>query len=419
MKPQPPQYFLRITDNMSHPKALERKELFRLLGGDRRYVMESTQRFQTKNRALLEFLGIYTEVNNYGNSVSLQYRTSNYVGAIPTVLPDGSQGGDLQVYPHLGNGTQEDGMVQLTELLHLIDQTVAPEFIDSLPLRNQLEMQPPLFYEAIKYIDLYQKALQLHWRKFLVEKKQFPYPKGATDWNKYAKQFANPEKRLVFPTHDNVLSVNHTEWQQLKYVFQLAASELTSTKTPRLIRARYQYVVQEISQKTKEILPKQTINIPIHASDPMPIKALKQQAEVILSRQKIACTAWRIDIAEVFERFVQYVLSHAAQRSFCSAKCISNQKFIGKSHVPAWGLKHLEPDILITVENQLIIADAKYKANMYALGQASDILKETHRHDLHQILAYCAFAPQQDKLALLCYPAPHQIMRIIFAVLES
>ena len=38
----------------------------------------------------------------------------------------------------------------------------------------------------------------------------------------------------------------------------------------------------------------------------------------------------------------------------------------------------------------------------------SKILKKTHRHDLHQVLAYCSFAPQPNKLAILCYPASEQ-----------
>ena len=60
------------------------------------------------------------------------------------------------------------------------------------------------------------------------------------------------------------------------------------------------------------------------------------------------------------------------------------------------------------------MSDAKYKANYYASNLASEILKETHRVDLHQILAYCAFEPQSTgKAGILFYPANEMGYRVI------
>ena len=51
------------------------------------------------------------------------------------------------------------------------------------------------------------------------------------------------------------------------------------------------------------------------------------------------------------------------------------------------------------------MADAKYKAHYYTYGQNSEILKETHRTDLHQLLAYCSFSPEKNKTGVLFYPS--------------
>ena len=56
-------------------------------------------------------------------------------------------------------------------------------------------------------------------------------------------------------------------------------------------------------------------------------------------------------------------------------------------------------------ENLQIYVDAKYKSNLYNKYDVSDVLKEEHRHDLHQIMAYSAFSETTSKVGFLCYPS--------------
>lgn len=55
-------------------------------------------------------------------------------------------------------------------------------------------------------------------------------------------------------------------------------------------------------------------------------------------------------------------------------------------------------------DNQFII-DAKYKSHMLNRGKISDGLKESFRHDLHQVLAYSSFGTAENKQVVLVYPA--------------
>ena len=55
-------------------------------------------------------------------------------------------------------------------------------------------------------------------------------------------------------------------------------------------------------------------------------------------------------------------------------------------------------------DNQFII-DAKYKSHMLNRGKISDGLKESFRHDLHQVLAYSSFGTAENKQVALVYPA--------------
>ncbi|UJF29539.1 hypothetical protein L0B70_11965 [Kaistella sp. 97-N-M2] len=49
--------------------------------------------------------------------------------------------------------------------------------------------------------------------------------------------------------------------------------------------------------------------------------------------------------------------------------------------------------------------DAKYKSNLYNKFDKSEFLKEDHRHDLHQIMAYSSFSKTDLKFGFLCYPS--------------
>lgn len=84
---------------------------------------------------------------------------------------------------------------------------------------------------------------------------------------------------------------------------------------------------------------------------------------------------------------------------------IFNDKIYGYGSIPKWGIKYLEPDITLKLENTTVFADVKYKANLYNFYDKSDILHETHRTDLHQILSYCSFAESTHKVGILVYPS--------------
>jgi len=262
--------------------------------------------------------------------------------------------------------------------------------------------------EMFHYLKLYAKATQEHWRKFRTAQLIEPQPRSGTQWDRYAQQLADPKKWLVFPNRVNTLSQDHSEWRMLRYVFELASAMLSEPSTPRQIRQQYERVIRELDQKTKAISPQHADYIPLHTADPHVIKQVKEKANDLLSRKVTACTAWRINVEEVFERFVQYLFAQAAKSLALPCELQANQKLPRDGFAPAWCLNYLETDLSLFFEKALVIVDAKYKSNMYAYAVDSKILKETHRHDLHQVLAYCSFAPQPNKLAILCYPASEQ-----------
>ena len=138
-------------------------------------------------------------------------------------------------------------------------------------------------------------------------------------------------------------------------------------------------------------------------SDPLIIKQLKELANIILNNKTNEKLAWRMDYAEFFERYVQYLLGDVAKKK--GAREIDNPHYgIQVSNRPSWGLNYLEPDLILQKTQEQVVVDAKYKSHIFNWNESSDDLKDTFRHDFHQILAYCSLNTMTTKQAMLVYP---------------
>lgn len=386
-------------------KEFKKKEIHETLFDkrvDRRYLESSVQRFINLNEQMFEFLGVGVELKGTDNDLSLSFRTSNLIGAIPMRMPyDGLAHKDFQITPRFDNG--KDVYSELTELLSRLEHSIKPEYSEIDLLCAPMQLKPPTYYEAIKFIDYFEKAYKYAWVKFDTKERTHSYPKASTDWSKHAIASSDPKNALLFPSHDSVLTTNHKEWQQLKYVFEIAKEQVVNSTVPSSIRFRYQSLIENISNKVSEINSLPVSEVVIRASDPKCIKDAKTQANIILKKASDKCSAWRMDMAELFERYAQHIVLRGTRE--LSGTVISNGKITGKGSIPSWGLRYLEPDIIVKVGKCIYVADAKYKSNFYNLEKNSDVLKETHRSDLHQLLAYCSFEPQKEKTGILFYPA--------------
>lgn len=372
-----------------------------------------------RNKYILDFLGVKLalQISDHDSGRGLEYETSRYIGAVPTFLPNGLQGGDICIYPNLGF-PKNYAFEELSLIFNMLGENIKIEFAKSESLRNNMDLRPPMFLEAVKYIDLYEVAIKENWRKFSTEIRTHSYAKASTDWQLYAKRYYDPNKRLEFISRDSVLTTDHKEWRALKYVYELACDEIEAPTTPKKTKNRYLLKTQIINNQVKNVKAEKTEQINCHVNDPNAIKELKQQANRFINGFTDKCPGWRIDIAEVYERYVQFLLRKVAY--ILGGEEVSNYKIIGTGQIPAWGLKYLEPDAVIHFNSNesrnecLLIADAKYKSNMYNLSSSTEVLKDTHRHDLHQVLGYCSFAPQTNKVVMIIYPSNEFKIQEIF-----
>jgi hypothetical protein len=177
-----------------------------------------------------------------------------------------------------------------------------------------------------------------------------------------------------------------------------------SANTPKRIKNTINIRLNFLQEKLYLHQPKQTNNISFKTSDTIAIYNCKFHANKILNYNLVESTAWRVDFADVFEKFIQFLFREVS--SEIGGKLYSNFKFNSKSsHRYSWELKHIKPDAIYQKDSILVFVDAKYKSNLYNKFEKSDKLKEDHRFDLHQIMAYSSFSKSTLKYCILCYPS--------------
>jgi len=363
---------------------------------DKRYGEQAIQNFINRNEKTLEYLdaqadGFYNEAGKY----ALKLTTHKYIGCTPLYSPStGKLFGNLIIKGKFG----ED----ISELLSLLGDVLSPEFNENYKLCDYGNVNPPLYFECQKFIDKYLEAKKKKWHKFSNVEKIQSIPTTATRWDKYAMSVMYSENIFKYPNKCNVLSTNHSEWRDLTYVLDLCINEINSVNTPLRSRLAYKNKIDYLSKSYDKHLLIPINQLVKHSADPLVIKEIKDIANNILKHFTNTSYAWRMDFAEFFERYVQYILSNVSRDK--GAHISNNPKYKIAGYNPKWALKYIEPDIIIHKDDIQYVIDAKYKSHMFNTGVNSDELKDSFRSDLHQVLAYSSFNINPHKHIMLVYP---------------
>ncbi|MCF0185644.1 MAG: hypothetical protein HUJ98_04040 [Bacteroidaceae bacterium] len=363
---------------------------------DKRYPEQAIQRFLTFNKEAFAFLGLNASLDEVNYEKGLSIIASNFVGAAPIRLPSsGKYYSDIQITSRFGEN--------ISELAFLLKDTLEPEYLDK-DLYQSDNLRAPFYFDCINYFNTFIKALSEPWNKFDTIIKIETHPCSSTNWSKYVRESYDIAKTLQYSNKKNVLSRDHNEWQKLTFMLSMALSEFASFKTPSTIKLRYSSVVSILSRYLNEHQRVKPMTMfQIHSFEPAIIKELKKCANILLEHNSANKKAWRIDSAELFERYVQYILRQVGKIS--GAHVMSNNKFpIYGNYRPAWVIKYLEPDVIMHKDDTFFFADAKYKAHMLNVQSSAEVFKEAFRSDLHQVLAYSSFDSSRNKTAMLVYP---------------
>ena len=246
--------------------------------GDKRLLSKYINKFLSLNKEVLQFLGVEVTLSGIDHNICMTFRTSNVIGAVPLRMPyDGIVHKDLQVIPKFDcvydnprdiREYHNDNLIyeNLVQILSLLSYSIKPEYVEK-KLFSRDQLRPPAYYEAVKYIELFGVVVGYLWTKFRVLDRNYEYPKAGTNWCKYALTSINPQRALMFPTKDNILSTNHVEWQNLKYVFDIAQNIVMEQSVPASIKYKYREKIRYIVKAVEDIQALEIRKLGIHVND--------------------------------------------------------------------------------------------------------------------------------------------------------
>lgn len=357
------------------------------------------------NQSALDFLGITVELSrdSKGYCAAL-FKTTKYAGCIPLLSPGtGMSYGELVI-----EGLYSEN---LSELISLIKEDLKIQYDERFHINSIDTIKAPLYLECQKYIDKYIEAKRNHWRKFKNEELVQSFPTSSTRWDKYAVRNIDPWSAFKYHNKTNILTCEHEEWKALTYILNLSINEILKPTTPLRSKSPYLHKISVLSKQYDVNSLKPVSTITIRMSDPRVIKETKEIGLRILRNNISAHLAWKIDYAEFYEKYVQYVLRQVAGSK--GATLESNKKYPIRGEKTPWTLSYLEPDAVMYKGDIQYIIDAKYKSHMYNVNRIGNELKEAFREDLHQVLAYSSFAGNIQKHVMLIYPSNVFISREI------
>lgn len=387
---------------------LDEKELSKgaFKGIDTRYK-DSFPKFLELNKDALRFLGLTSvgiQVESSTQTLTLQ--SSRFIGCVPLRNPaTGLITADIIL---LSNG-EENQDLSLENIQKLITFVGGHEDIVELhptwSIKTRLILTTFNSKVLIDFLKAYFNYLKNPSTTFLSEHVVIEEFKGAINWEKYSTNLLKQEANKI-PTRVTKRSSLSDTYKEINYVFELVKNQMVPQIKDPLARNQIRNLITVVKFNIQDCTPKRVHHFQINYKDSITTKAIKEAANKVLQRNN-SSMAWRLDLAKLFELFVSQIFrtvlsSYGAATQF-------NPKFqkgkIEGNISYKWVQNHLEPDFVGVLNEHVIIVDAKFKNHLSYGHKPNEVHKETHRADLHQILAYASFFKKKKVIPILCYPS--------------
>jgi hypothetical protein len=131
--------------------------------------------------------------------------------------------------------------------------------------------------------------------------------------------------------------------------------------------------------------------------------------------------AWTLPLERLWEDYVASIVAAEVRTSGGTLRVARRGETVMPLH---WSdpshrsLGHLAPDIVVLRGSSVRIIDAKYKSHFAEIDeqgwrQMADEIRERHRADIHQVLAYAALYDAPEITAALVYPLRHETWKAL------
>ncbi|HJL15894.1 MAG TPA: hypothetical protein RMH99_09570 [Sandaracinaceae bacterium LLY-WYZ-13_1] len=368
------------------------------------------------NHGLLSDLQVRARVGRVRGDPGLHVEAGSRVGAIPLRSPvTGRPDFGLVVtprFPWSGVG----------DLLATTGFRIVPELLP-LPELPQSERRIPPWVLSSVVLQRLERLLEASTRRFTTVEADLRAPRGAVDWTAYASARLPRGRALEVPCRypdlrDDERLRSAIHWTVRRHRDGLLAAP-AGGRVVRELLALCERLLGRLAG-TPPVPPGARLRAAWHRTPFVPrafregIAAIDWTADErgLAGLSDLAGLSWRLDMAAFFEAWVEAITAWVATRTGAFLRAGREERTrVSLDWRPrrAGSQRSLLPDLVLSRPGLVVVLDAKYKrhaADIERLGWSgvADRLREEHRADLLQALAYSSLYDAERIVSLLVYP---------------
>ncbi len=372
--------------------------------------------FISQNRPLLELLEVSVRRDYDGTDVRLLIESNSAVGAVPLVSPFTAKPDyGLVVQPRFpwpGIGPM------LAEMGWLVSPTPL-----RLPLLKRSERRVPPWVLSFMVLARLRSLLDRLERRFEFTAQERLAPKGTVFWQQYATRNLPRGQFLAVPCAFPDLRDDRHLKGAIRFTIERQLQSLETQREQGAFVHRLIALAESLLFKVRAVPARRPSprDIDVWLRRPLRSDVLFEGLQAIdwtIEERGLAGLSdlegipWTMPMELFFEAWVETVLRGVAMRT--GGRLRAGRKRETMSPL-AWeppysgSQRSLVPDLMLELDGCTLVIDAKYKRHWEELQQGrwaakEDTLREEHRQDLLQILAYANLAEAALVVCCLVYP---------------
>lgn len=376
--------------------------------------------FITQNRSLLDVLDVTVRRDYDGNDTRLRIESGNAVGAIPLISP-------FTARPDFGLVVQPRfSWPGIGPMLAEMGWRVGPVPL-KLPLLKRSERRVPPWVLSFMILVRLKALLDRLERRFEFTEQQRLAPKGTVLWQKYATVSLPSARFLNVPCVFPELRDDRHLKEAIRFTIERQIQSLETQREHGSFVHVMIVLAEQLLQRVREVPASRPAprDIDLWLRRPLRSEALSEGLQAIewtaedrglAGLSDLEGIPWNMPMDAFFEAWVETVLRAVILRTGGTLRTGRERQTITPIAWEPYYLgsqKSLIPDLVLEHEGCTVIVDAKYKRHWEEFQQAEwskleEDLREQHRHDLHQVLAYANLSETTPTICCLIYPCKEE-----------
>jgi len=378
------------------------------------------EQFVAQNRSLMSLLGVRMDRDYDGSDVRLVIQAGSAVGAVPLFSPTSARldyGLVVQPrFPWAGIGPM------LAEMGWRISPTPL-----RLPLLHRSERRVPVWVLSFMILVRLKALLDSLDRRFETVYETRRAPRGTVRWTEYATRNLPSAGWLSVPCSFPDLRDDRFVKGAIRYSAERQIQALETQKEHGAFVHRLIELGQQLLRRVQMVPTCVPSSVTLHTWLHRPmrtesfidgLRAIEWTVEErgLAGLSDLEGIPWTMPMDQFFEAWAETIFRVVAQRTGAQVKVGRKREttqpmnweppYIGSQ-------KSLVPDIWLEWDAVTLIVDSKYKRHWEELQRHSwsdveEELRDQHRNDLLQVLAYANLARTKTVIACLVYPCSPQ-----------